>query len=177
MKYLIRQEEVKDYRQTEALIKEAFLTAEMTDGNEHTLVEKLRKGESFIPELSLVAEDGGEIVGHIMLTKNKIVDDNLSYDSLTLAPLSVLPPFKNQGIGSHLINKALDEAKKRGFKSVIVLGHPEYYSKFGFKAASNWEITCPFPVPSEAFMAIELVKNGLAEINGKVKYPAEFLES
>ena len=176
MNLIIRKEEVMDFKQTETVIKEAFLTAEMSDGNEHKLVERLRKSKHYRPKLSLVAELDGKIVGHVMLTTNTIAQIDLSHESLTLAPVSVLLPYRNQGIGKKLVKSVLDLAKEQGFKSAIVLGHPEYYPKLGFKPAILWEITPPFPVPSEAFMAIELVEDGLKGIKGMVQYPSEFFE-
>ena len=84
---LIRKEEPKDYEIIYSVVKAAFDSAEHADGNEHDLVNALRKGEAFIPDLSLVAETDEKIVGHVMFTKAKVSDDTV----LVLAPLSVLP--------------------------------------------------------------------------------------
>ena len=86
----IRQEEIKDYKIVYSVIKKAFSCAQHTDGNEHNLVDALRSSKAFIPELSLVAEINGKIVGHIMFTKANI-DNNVV---LALAPLSVLPEYQ-----------------------------------------------------------------------------------
>ena len=87
---LIRKEELKDYNDVYNVIKDAFLSAEHSDGNEHDLVNVLRQSKSFIPELSLVAELDGKIVGHILFTKASVGKDTV----LALAPLSVLPKFQ-----------------------------------------------------------------------------------
>ncbi len=121
----------------------------------------------------MVAQIDNEIVGHILLTKIQIIGNEI-YDSLALAPMAVLPEFQNRRIGSALVRAGLKKAKDLKFKSVIVLGHKNYYPKFGFQKASNWQIKCPFEVPDEAFMAIELIKNGLENISGIVQYPKAF---
>ena len=176
MNIIIRQETEKDYKLSETVVEKAFKNAEHTDHKEHLLVAKLRKGGAFIPELSLVAELDGEIVGHIMLTKLLIENEGSKYDSLALAPVSVVPEHQNKGIGSELISKSLKIAKEIGFKSVIVLGHNKYYPRFGFKPASTWGIKAPFDVPDEFFMALELGDGDLEDISGTVVYSKEFSE-
>ena len=176
MNIIIRQETEKDYKLSETVVEKAFKNAEHTDHKEHLLVAKLRKSDAFIPELSLVAELDGEIVGHIMLTKLLIENGGSKYDSLALAPVSVVPEHQNKGIGSELISESLKIAKELGFKSVIVLGHDKYYPRFGFKPASTWGIKAPFDVPDEAFMALELEDGSLEDISGTVVYSKEFSE-
>lgn len=172
----IRQEKENDYKLSESVVERAFENAEHTDHREHFLVAKLRKSDVFVPELSRVAELDGEIVGHIMLTKLLIENEGNKYNSLALAPVSVLPEYMNKGIGSRLIKESLKIAKEMGFKSVIVLGHDKYYPRFGFKPASRWGIKAPFDVPDEAFMALELEARALDGIAGTVIYSKEFLE-
>lgn len=98
------------------------------------------------------------------------------YESLALAPVSVLPEYQNRGIGNKLILESLRLAKDIGFKSVIVLGHDKYYPRFGFKPASIWGIKAPFDVPDEVFMALELENRSLDEITGTVAYSKAFFE-
>lgn len=176
MKLLIRQEKENDYKNSEIVVKEAFRNAKYTDNTEHILVAKLRLSENFIPELSLVAEQDKKIIGHLMFTKLIIDDEGHNYNSLALAPVSVLPEYQNMGVGDKLIRKGLLIAKERGYKSVIVLGHKDYYPRFGFKPASRWEIRAPFEVEDEAFMALELVVGELNKIRGTVIYSKEFME-
>lgn len=172
----IRQETEKDYKLSETVVEKAFKNAEHSDHKEQILVDKLRRSDAFIPELSLVAESNKEIIGHIMLTKLFIENEDNRYKSLALAPVSVLTEYQNKGIGSKLINKSLKIAKELGFKSVIVLGHDKYYPRFGFKPASIWGIKAPFDVPDEAFMALELEDKSLDDVTGSVIYSKEFLE-
>ncbi|WP_062105678.1 GNAT family N-acetyltransferase [Bacillus niameyensis] len=176
MNIVIKQEHVEDYKVTEEVVKCAFVNAEYSDKNEHNLVSRIRNSNVFIPELSLVAvdKDNNQIVGHILLSKIKIMNDNKIVESLALAPVSVLPEYQNKGVGRFLILEALREAKELEYNSVIVLGHPEYYPKFGFKKASIWGIKAPFEVPDEAFMAIELRENALNKVQGVVEYPGVF---
>ncbi|KRG16774.1 MULTISPECIES: GNAT family N-acetyltransferase [Bacillaceae] len=178
MNIIIKQEQVKDYKITEKVVKCAFANAEHSDKNEHNLVCRIRNSNVFIPKLSLVAMDNDDnrIVGHILLSKIRIKNDVQVVESLALAPVSVLPEYQNQGVGKLLISEALKKAKELRFHSVVVLGHPEYYPKFGFKKASTWGIKAPFEVPDEAFMAIELGENTLDKVSGVVEYPSVFFE-
>lgn len=178
MNMRIRIEQADDYSATERVVKSAFVNAEFTDRKEHELVSRIRKSDAFIPKLSLVAidDENQKIVGHILLSKINIRNDNQSIESLALAPVSVLPDYQSKGIGKKLILEALQKAKELGHHSVVVLGHPEYYPKFGFQKASRWGIKAPFEVPDEVFMALELQENALAHVSGVVEYSRAFFE-
>lgn len=168
---LIRQETPNDFSEVFEVNHRAF-----EQDNEAKLVDALRNNSSiFIPELSLVAIKNNQIVGHILFTKIDIKDENGNQTkSLALAPMAVLPEFQKSGIGAQLIRQGLEIVKGLHYKSVIVLGHENYYPKFGFKPADKWHIKAPFDVPSDAFMAIELVNDGLKNTSGTVIYPKEF---
>lgn len=166
---VIRKEQENDYKRVYEVNQLAF-----QQESESKLIEKIRKGKNFIPELSLVAEVNGKIVGHILFSKIKIVGDSI-FDSLALAPMAVIPEFQKKGIGSELIKSGIEKAKELCFNSIIVLGHKDYYPKFGFKKASEWGIKCPFDVPDNAFMAIELTEKALEGKAGTVKYPDDFM--
>lgn len=176
MKVMIRKETNEDFNETELVVKKAFENAEYSDQSEHLLVDKLRKSDAFITELSLVAEVNHEIVGHSLLTKLKIKNSDKEYESLALAPVSILPEYQKQGLGSQLIEESLKIARELGYTSVIVLGHHEYYPKFGFKPASAYGIKAPFEVPNESFMAVELRDGSLENVRGTVVYPPAFNE-
>ncbi len=170
MKVKIRQENKGDFDAVFEVNKLAF-----GQGTEANLVGLLRQSKAFVPELSLVATLDNKIVGHILFTKIQIVnDDNSETESLALAPMAVRPEFQHKGIGAELIKHGLDKARELKHKSVIVLGHEHYYPKFGFVQAAKWNIKSPYEVPASAFMAIELVSDGLKNTNGLVKYPKEF---
>ena len=170
MEIEIRKEAESDFSDVYQLNKAAF-----GQDSEPKLVDLLRKTNAFIPELSLVATSENKVVGHILFTKIKIKDDNGNeFDSLALAPMAVRPDLQKKGIGGQLIRYGINKAKELGHKSVIVLGHEQYYPKFGFVPTEKWEIKAPFFVPTNVFMGIELVENGFAGVTGTVKYPKEF---
>jgi predicted N-acetyltransferase YhbS len=176
MKINIRQENKSDHQAVFELIEKAFKYEKYSEHKEQFLVKRLRNSDSFIPELSLVAEIGNLVVGHILLTKIRIKNENQSFDSLALAPVTVLPEFQKQGIGGHLIEFAHNKAKELGHKSIVLLGHKDYYPKFGYSRADKFGIKLPFNVPKENCMVIELIDNGLKGVNGTVEYPKEFNE-
>ncbi len=123
--------------------------------DEARLVEAIRASDEFVPELSLVAEEDGRIVGHIMFSYSAL--DGSDTRLLQLSPLSVAPDRQREGIGSALTRKALRLADARGEPLVLVLGHPAYYPRFGFRPASTLGLQAPNPEwPDEAFMAVPL---------------------
>lgn len=176
MEINIRQEALSDHPIVFDLIEQAFRNEMMSDKKEQFLVERLRKSDSFIPELSIVATTSNKIVGYILLTKIIIETNSESITSLALAPVAVLPAFQKKGIGRRLIEEAHRSAKELGYKSVILLGHENYYPKFGYQPLHHFNVSLPFEAPKENCMAIELVPNSLKNIAGKVIYPKEFFE-
>lgn len=165
----IRQEKFYDYKEVYELITEAFAAAEHADGNEQDLVVALRKGNAFIPELSLVAEADGKLAGHILFTKAKVSND----DVLVLAPLSIRPQYQKQGVGTALIIEGHKIAKELGYQYSLVLGSETYYPRFGYIPAERIGIEVPKGIPSENFMAIKLQENA-KKISGAVTYAEEF---
>ncbi len=176
MKVLIRQESRNDYKSVFELIEKAFKNQEYSDHKEQFLVERLRKSEVFIPQLSIVAEVDGQIVGHILFTKLQIVNELSVFESLALAPVSVLPEFQRKEIGSKLILYGHEQAERLGYKSVILLGHEDYYPRFGYQHCEKYNIKMPFDVPAENCMVVPLVKDGLKEVYGNIVYPNVFFE-
>ncbi|KAF2512776.1 N-acetyltransferase [Flavobacterium zhairuonense] len=172
----IRQERKDDFESVFRLIEKAFEKEEYSDHKEQFLVERLRESEAFIPELSIVAETENKIVGHILFTKLQIKNESQTFHSLALAPVSVLPEFQGKGIGSKLILHGHEVAKKLGYKSVILLGHEDYYPRFGYELCEKYNIKMPFEVPAENCMVISLTKDGLSNVSGEVVYPSAFFE-
>lgn len=172
---IIRTEDISEYSQVEEVVYQAFKSAEHSDGNEHVLVANLRKSTNFLPELSLVAIYENQLVGHILFTKLIISNDNNeNVVALGLAPVSVLPQYQNCGIGARLIQRGHEVAKSLGYSYVVLLGYPDYYSRFGYQKASLFGIKPDFEVPEEYFMIASLTDDKLVKLNGTVHYPAEF---
>jgi len=170
LEVIIRPEKEKDYFTVENLTREAFWNfPERPPGcDEHYLVHILRKDAVFIKELDYVALVDGEIVGHIIYTKSKVINEqNIEYDTISFGPVSVLPSHQRKGIGSKLIRYTFKKAKKLGHLAVIIYGHPEYYPRFGFRDAQEYGITTPDGSNFPAFMVYELYKDALNGITGK----------
>lgn len=169
----IRQENKNDYEAIYNFVKTAFETAKVKDGNEQDFVNSIRCSDNYIPELTLVAEDRGEIIGHIMLSKTYVEnEDKELFEVLYLAPVSVLLERRNQGIGSKLIYESFRRAKKMGYKSVFLAGDPAYYNRFGFVPTIKHNIKCSLEIPEELYeniMVCELVPDALDGISGIVK--------
>lgn len=175
MRVIVRKETDKDHKAVFEIIKAAFVEEAYSNQTEHFLVERLRTSEAFIPELSLVADYEGQIVGHILLTKIWIKNDKFSFPSLALAPVSVHPDFQRKGIGGQLIRAAHQKAKELGHASVILIGHETYYPRFGYEMTSTYGISLPFDAPPQNCMVKKLIENGLKGVSGTVEYPPEFL--
>lgn len=167
---IVRQETAADVRAIDVVNLSAF------EGEaEAILVTALRQSEHFIPELSLVAEIDSRIVGHILLSRAYLGRPGGEFDVLVLAPMAVVPSQSHRGIGSVLVRAAITKAVSLGHKAIVVVGHPEFYARFGLEKASKWDIRCLLPVPEESVQAIELVKGALSG-GGTLRYPAVLTE-
>jgi predicted N-acetyltransferase YhbS len=163
-KYVLRPEVPKDFIEIATLQKLAFGRP-----NEAQLVERIRKSNRHIPQLSLVAELDAQIVGHILLSYVDLADRKV----LSLAPIAVHPEHQNHGIGSDLIRLSLAEAEKLGELIVIVLGNPKFYGRFGFETSIQYGIRSPFDVPDEFFM-VKYLAEMIPNLDGTVIYPPAF---
>lgn len=174
MNYLTRQETPKDYNRVGEVIKSAFYREDKDAGfNEWQLVEDIRNGDSYIKELSLVAEVDSKVQGHIMFSPMTIKNNENIYPSLALAPVSVYKGFQDKGIGTALVKSGINVARELGYKSIIVLGHPSYYTQFGFELASKWDIRIENNL-SDYLFALELSEGALSGVYGNVEYCPEF---
>ena len=140
---------------------------------EARLVDALRAG-GFAP-VSLVAEINGQVVGHIMFSDLPIITPAGSVAALALAPMAVLPEFQRQGIGSALVRRGLEACKEQGHRIVIVLGHPDFYPRFGFTSKLAERLQSPYGGGS-SHMTVELVHGALDGVVGKVVYSLPFSE-
>lgn len=168
MNIIIRLEEEADYRDVEYMTREAFWNVYRPGCVEHLIVHKIRKVPAFIKELSFVACDSDRIVGNIIYSKAKVINnDNKEFEVLCMGPIGVLPSYQGQGIGSMLMNDSIKKAKQLGYRAVIIFGNPKYYHRFGFKNAKEYGIQTSSGENFEAFMALELYDGGLDGVSGK----------
>jgi putative acetyltransferase len=139
---------------------------------EARMVEAIRSSDGYLPELALVAEDDGAIVGHVMLSYVELAETGRRL--LELGPISVHPDQQGIGIGSALVRATLERAEALGEPLVLVLGHPTYYPRFGFRRASELGISPPDPrIPDEAFMAVPLRAYD-PSLRGRVVFPPAY---
>jgi putative acetyltransferase len=142
---------------------------------ESEIIEKLR--DRGILSLSLVAVQDDVVVGHIAFSPVEITSENSSFEAIALAPMAVLPLHQSKWIGSQLVSAGLNECRRLGHEIVFVLGHPNYYPRFGFVLAKSKNIKCEFEVPDEAWMVLELREGALAGRQGEVSFQPEFTEA
>jgi len=141
--------------------------------SEAQLVEALRQSPGYVPELARVAEFNGRIVGHIMLTRVKLVRDGNEQEILALGPMSVVPSQSHRGIGTQLVGAAIQAAGTLGFSAIVEAGQPNFYEHQGFAPIANWGLSCSLPVSGEVITAIEL-QDGALNGGGHIVYPEAF---
>lgn len=139
---------------------------------EARLVDALRGSADY---LSLVATIEDRVVGHLLFTP-VVVEPPADRRIAGLAPMAVRPDYQRSGVGGQLIRAGFEECRRSGYSAVVVLGHPDYYPRFGFVPAHTFGLTCEFPSPPEAFMAIELEPNALGGVRGLVRYLPQFAD-
>lgn len=165
---LIRAEEPGDWDAVRAVNVSAFATPE-----EANLVDALRGRAKRC--VSLVAENEGAIVGHIMFSPVTL-SGHPALGIMGLAPMAVSPAHQRQGIGSALVRAGLEQCQLLGIGAVVVLGHPAYYPRFGFLPSTRFDIRCEYEVPEDVFMVMELAAGFLRGSVGTIKYHAAFSE-
>lgn len=165
---IIRQEKPADFVEIYDLVKVAFQTAKVSNGDEQDFVNRLRVSGNYVPALAFVAEVAGRLVGHIMLTKTYVVSAGLKFEALLLAPLSVVLDYRNCGVGSKLVKYSFESARNLGYKVVFVVGDPAYYGRFGFVSSILFGIKHVPEIPSEFVMVKELFDGALADVSGTV---------
>lgn len=168
MELIIRQETSRDHQRVYEVVRQAFAQAEHSDGSEQDLVQALRGSAAFRPELSLVAEADGAVVGYALFTLVQIG----SSEELALAPLAVLPAYQGQGVGAALVRAGHALGARMGYRCCVVLGSETYYPRFGYRPAGEFGIRAPFDAPAENFMVCPL--SGDRPPAGMVQYAPEF---
>ena len=142
---------------------------------EAEIIEKLRNRGALT--ISIVAIQDAEIVGHIAFSLVNVESERSSFEAMALAAMAVLPVYQSKGIGSLLVQTGLEKCRDLGHDIVVVVGHPNYYPRFGFVPAKPKGIECKFEVPNEAWMVLELRKGALAGRRGTVRFQPEFREA
>jgi putative acetyltransferase len=163
----IRPEKPEDVHAIRIVNERAFGGAAEAD-----LVDALRRNGK--PTISLVAEDAGRVVGHILFSTVTVGTGERELVGVGLAPVAVLPEFQNRGVGSSLVERGLERCRDAGHRFVVVVGHPDYYPRFGFVPASRFDIKSEYNVADDVFMAMELEDGALQDQAGIVRYQPEF---
>lgn len=163
----IRKEQASDIEKIWEVNTEAFETE--TEAN---LVNALRS--SGCTYLSLVAETEDNVVGHILFTRVELTGNENRIKIMGLAPMAVLSQYQKKRIGSKLVKAGLERCQSLGYDAVVVLGHPNYYPRFGFAPSAEFGIKSEYEVPDEVFMIMELVPESLKHHAGVIKYHEAF---
>lgn len=168
MNIKIRLENENDFKYVENMTREAFWNVYKPGCDEHLMVRNLRKASAFIKELDFVACDEEIIVGNVIYSKAKVINDNnLEFEVLCMGPLSVLNSYQGKGIGTLLMKHSISVAKTLGYNAVFIFGNPKYYHHLGFENAIKYNIQTSFGENFEEFMALELFDGALNGISGK----------
>jgi len=164
----VRDEQPADIEAVRAVNTAAFETHAEAD-----LVDRLRRETETI---SLVAEDSHGIVGHILFSPVTLPGHD-DVRIVGLAPVAVIPERQRQGVGSALIRRGMETCTQSGVDAIVLVGHPEYYPRFGFQPASRFALRCEYDVPDDVFMALQLRPGALAGKSGLIHYHHAFAES
>jgi putative acetyltransferase len=168
MDVTIRNEIEDDYRTVEGLVREAFWNLHVPGCCEHFVLHNLRSSSDFIPELDFVAEKEGQIVGQIAYSRGTIKDKEGSEKKVIgFGPVSVLPAFQRQGIGSALIIHSANIAKTAGYPAICIYGDPRYYGRFGFRCGEKYEVKTADYKFAVALLALELKQGVLNDMAGR----------
>lgn len=163
----VRPETPCDFPAVYRLVREAFATAEVSDGTEQDFVERLRASRGYVPRLALLVKDAGFLTGYVMLTEMHL---SAATPVLLLAPLCVRAGRRNEGIGSALVREAFFSARNMGCQAVILVGNPAYYSRFGFAQSTVFGVRNMDGIPDMYVQACELFPGALAGISAEVSF-------
>jgi putative acetyltransferase len=170
----VRAEQPGDHAAVDAVVAACFARPGQDPPEEVPLVQGIRALPDFDPALSLVADLDGAIIGHLLFSNMTVEDEGRSVPALALAPLAVLKGYESSHAGTALMRAGLEACRERGHRAVIVLGHPKYYRRFGFRPARQLGIEPPEPWNDAAFQALALVPGGLDGVRGVARYAPPF---
>lgn len=164
----IRQAQPGDFPAIYDLVKTAFATAQVSDGAEQEFVLELRAGENYLPDLEFVAEEGGALVGHVMLTRTEVIGAP-AVNALLVAPLCVALEHRSTGLGSKLMEHGLSRGREAGFHAAFLVGDPNYYGRFGFRRVDALNIENDSEIPDQYVQGLALLPEGLDGVTGKLR--------
>lgn len=158
----IRNEEAKDYKTVEEITRKAFYNLYVPGCVEHYLVHIMRRHEDFIPELDFVIELDGQIIGNVMYTKAKLIDEaGTEKNILTFGPVCILPEYQRMGYGKKLLEHSFERAAELGYDVIVIFGSPSNYVSRGFKSCKKYHICSENGKYPAAMMVKELIPNAL----------------
>ena len=167
MNITIRPENAKEYFETEYITREAFWDVYHPGCMEHLVLHKLREAPGFVGELAFVACDVKRIVGNVVCSKAKVINDKKEeFEVLSMGPLSVLPEYQGKDIGSLLIKTIIKKAQELSYRGIVIYGNPDFYHRFGFVNAEKFGIMTSESENFDYFMALELSEGSLQGIKG-----------
>lgn len=173
----IRREEAKDYRKVEELAREAFWNLYFPGAAEHVAINKLRKSEDFIPELTYVIEVDDEIAGAIFYSKSKIIsEDGTEHKTISFGPVFISPKMHRIGLGRKLITHSIEEAKRLGYKAITTLGYPYHYEPYGFLGGKKYGVSMADGKFYIGLLVLPLYEGALDNISGYAVF-SEALET
>lgn len=167
VKIRIREEAEDDPQYIRAIHIEAF-----GQTNEGNLVDELRSDKAVTA--SLVAELKGRLIGHILFSLMTINRDDKTERIAGIGPMAVRPPHQKKGVGTHLVKEGIAECRRQRIELVCVLGHPEFYARFGFEPAHQYNLSCEFEAPPEVFRVLFLKDSARSKYQGRLHYHPEF---
>ena len=172
----IRHENPEDYHGVEWMTQKAFWNKHHLGCDEHYLVHKLRNDPSYLPDISLIAEKDGEVIGAIMYSVAEVRNDERVSQVLIFGPLCVDPVWQGCGVGELLFKESVELARKAGYPGIIIYGEPDYYPRLGFQTCDHFNITTADGKNFDAFMGYEIIKDGFKDIQGSFHYSHVFEE-
>lgn len=168
MDIIIRPEREEDYLAAEHVAREAFWNLHVPGCDEHYLLHTMRKHPDYLADLSFVAEKDGQVIGGIYYTKSHVLDaDGKQHDTITFGPVCVLPAFQRQGVGKKLIEYSRDIAASKGYRAIIIYGHPSNYCIRGFRGSKKFGITNPEGEYPYSLLVLELYPGALNGVTGR----------
>ena len=169
-KIAIRPEMPVEFAEIHALVKTAFETAAVSNGDEQNFVDRLRASPDYLPDLALVAIEGDVVAGHVMLTRTTIDTASGPRGILLLAPLAVERTHRRRGVGTRLTREVLTRARAAGFDAVALVGDPAYYGRFGFRPSTDFGVENTQGIPGQYVQMAELVPGALAGTRAAITF-------